>query len=279
MGRKPIHRTPNRSNLPLILVLAIPVLSLIIGLIQLLLPFAAMAGIGYLGYKLATRKTHLIRVNTAQRLQDLREAIHHADSQVKQLEHYLADKEYGQYTVLARQVLPQVQHIQSEATALRDDMDASIYKRVSKKAQEVIQDIELQLDRLDIAPEMGPVSQDEKNLLENAPELLTVYRNIQRDHGVILDKIEQMDNKAELLAIHDNDMNRFKDILEGYLKIKASPKDFYNAQERLTQAKAALEKFDLSLDETLRKLNEQDLKDFDISMRMMEDATNGSDHY
>ena len=35
--------------------------------------------------------------------------------------------------------------------------------------------------------------------------------------------------------------------------------------------KTAMEKFDLALDETLRKLNESDLKDFDISLRMMAD--------
>ena len=37
------------------------------------------------------------------------------------------------------------------------------------------------------------------------------------------------------------------------------------------KAKTAMEKFDLALDESLRKLNESDLKDFDISLRMMAD--------
>ena len=80
-----------------------------------------------------------------------------------------------------------------------------------------------------------------------------------------------MDNKEELTALHEADMERFRDILEGYLKIKKSPKDYYNAEERLSQAKTAMEKIDLALDETLRKLNESDLKDFDISLRMMAD--------
>ena len=51
----------------------------------------------------------------------------------------------------------------------------------------------------------------------------------------------------------------------------AALKNYYNAEERLAKAKAAMEKFDLALDETLRKLNESDLKDFDISLRMMAD--------
>lgn len=59
------------------------------------------------------------------------------------------------------------------------------------------------------------------------------------------------------------------DILEGYLKIKQAPKNFYNAEERLEKARLAIEKFDKELDETLRQLNERDLKDFDISLRIM----------
>ena len=64
-------------------------------------------------------------------------------------------------------------------------------------------------------------------------------------------------------------MKRFRDILEGYLKIKQSPKDYYNADARLEQAQKALEQFDLDLDETLRRLNESQLQDFEISLRMM----------
>ena len=64
-------------------------------------------------------------------------------------------------------------------------------------------------------------------------------------------------------------MKRFDDILTGYLKIKENPNNYYNAEERLAQAESALEKFDLDLDETLRQLNESDLKDFDVSLRMM----------
>ena len=79
------------------------------------------------------------------------------------------------------------------------------------------------------------------------------------------------DQKEELTALHEADMDRFRDILDGYLKIKKAPKNYYNADERLAKAKTAMEKFDLALDETLRKLNESDLKDFDISLRMMAD--------
>ena len=182
---------------------------------------------------------------------------------------YLDDKDYTQYSVVARQLLPKIQDIQSEAGALKDKMDLNIYKRVTRKAIQVEEDIKLQLEKLDIIPSTAPASDEEKDILKRAPELNQVYTNIQRDHAAIIDKIEGMDNKAELTALHQANMHRFEDILAGYLKIKESPKDFYNAEERLSQAKAALEKFDLDLDETLRQLNESDLKDFDVSLRMM----------
>lgn len=37
---------------------------------------------------------------------------------------------------------------------------------------------------------------------------------------------EATDKREELPAIHEANMNRCKDILQGYLKIKESPKDF-----------------------------------------------------
>ena len=63
---------------------------------------------------------------------------------------------------------------------------------------------------------------------------------------------------------------KFKTILEGYLKIKANPKNYNRAEERLQQAKAAIEQFDLELDQVLRELNETDMRDFDISLRILE---------
>ena len=172
---------------------------------------------------------------------------------------------------MARQLLPQIRHIKSEVTDLKAKMDLKIYKRVLKKAESVENDILLQLDKLDISPTTANASKEETDLLKLAPELAHLYNNIQQDHLTILKKIEKADNREELTALHEADMERFHDILDGYLKIKRAPKNYYNAEERLAKAKAAMEKFDLALDETLRKLNESDLKDFDISLRMMAD--------
>lgn len=110
----------------------------------------------------------------------------------------------------------------------------------------------------------------QKRISELAPEILETYCNIQRDNQVILEKLENTpDKREELTAIHEANMSRFRDILQGYLKIKESPKDYFNAEERLAQAKLALETFDRDLDDTIKQFNEADMQDFEISLRMM----------
>lgn len=110
----------------------------------------------------------------------------------------------------------------------------------------------------------------QKRISELAPEILETYCNIQRDNQVILEKLENApDKREELTAIHEANMNRFRDILQGYLKIKEAPKDYFNAEERLAQAKLALETFDRDLDDTIKQFNEADMQDFEISLRMM----------
>lgn len=241
-------------------------------LLEIILPIVLIAGIGYGVYYLATKKqTRLEKINTEQRLQDLKDSIRLADRQVKLLDNYLDKKDYTKYVVVARQLLPKIRNIKTEVTDLKSKMDLKISKRILQKAKSVEDDILLQLEKLDVSPTTPQASGEEKELLQYAPELTKLYNNIQKDHLTILEKIENVDNKEELTALHEADMGRFRDILEGYLKIKKSPKDYYNAEERLAQAKTAMEKIDLALDETLRKLNESDLKDFDISLRMMAD--------
>lgn len=111
---------------------------------------------------------------------------------------------------------------------------------------------------------------EQKQISELAPEILETYCNIQRDNQVILEKLENApDKREELTAIHEANMSRFRDILQGYLKIKEAPKDYFNAEERLAQAKLALETFDRDLDDTIKQFNEADMQDFEISLRMM----------
>ncbi|MBM7636301.1 hypothetical protein [Streptococcus saliviloxodontae] len=267
MGRKPYRK---HSSLGSITGIAVLVLVAIALFIQYILPLLLLGGAGYGIYKLATRKSSLQKVNTTARLQELKESIGRCDRQLKLLANYLDEKDYTQYAVLANQVLPQLDSIDKEAKDLKNDMDFTIYKRIIKKTQDETNDITAQLHKLHVTPNSLPKDRKEKDIYQLAPEILETYQNIQTDHQLILEKLKEAENKAELEAIHDINMKRFDDILQGYLQIKQSPKDYYNADERLAQAKAALEKFDEDLDETLRQLNESQLSDFDISLRMME---------
>ncbi|MYN69222.1 hypothetical protein GLP18_03085 [Streptococcus suis] len=121
-----------------------------------------------------------------------------------------------------------------------------------------------------VSPSGGKVMDEQAMIAEIAPEILETYCNIQRDNLVILEKLENTSDKnEELTAIHEANMQRFNDILQGYVKIKRSPKDFFNAEERLAQAKLAMESFDKDLDDTIKQFNEADMKDFEVSLRMM----------
>lgn len=65
-------------------------------------------------------------------------------------------------------------------------------------------------------------------------------------------------------------MDKFEDILEGYILIKQSPDSYKDAQPRLDRAKAALEKLEKEADKFLQDLCEGRLSDFEVSLRLVE---------
>lgn len=105
-----------------------------------------------------------------------------------------------------------------------------------------------------------------------APEIVEVYTKIEKNSQQIVEKLEASNpsNKAELLAIHQGNRRNFEDVLDGYLKIKADPSQYYKADERLNQARQTLHTFDNILTETLRQLNENDMMNFEISLRILQ---------
>lgn len=213
------------------------------------------------------------RLNGVQeRIELLKDHIHQADIKHKKLEQLMINGDFLQFKPLAHEVLQSISTIQYELKSLKTHIDPSIYQRVHHKALEIETSVTTELQSLEYTPDS--IDNDSKNLnsqsIEKIPaEIRETYLNILKDNDEILKKIEKTDNRAELEAIHESNMQRFRDILDGYLEIKRSPKNFYNAEERLAKAKVALEKFDTDLDETLRQLNESNLKDFDVSLRMI----------
>ena len=239
-----------------------------------LIPIAILGAIGYGLYRHQSQKKVRIEAKQASigRIDDLKSEIGHADRRIKELEGYQEDGDQESYQNLALEILPQLTYIKNAANDLRGEIPTSVYQRIQTKIRTVTDEIDEQLRKIEREKKRKEAQPKKTSLEELAPELVATVRNIQIDHEAILQKISQSEsnNKEELTAIHQSQMEHYEDILEGYLKIKASPKDFYNAEERLAKAKAAIEQFDLDLDEALRQLNEADLRDFDISLRILD---------
>lgn len=239
-----------------------------------LIPIAILGAIGYGIYRHQSQKKVRIEAKQASigRIEDLKSEIGHADRRIKELEAYQEDGDQESYQNLALEILPQLTYIKNAANDLRGEIPTSVYQRIQTKIRTVTDEIDEQLKKIEREKKRKEAQPKKTSLEELAPELVATVRNIQIDHEAILQKISQSEsnNKEELTAIHQSQMEHYEDILEGYLKIKASPKDFYNAEERLAKAKAAIEQFDLDLDEALRQLNEADLRDFDISLRILD---------
>ena len=239
-----------------------------------LIPIAILGAIGYGIYRHQSQKKVRIEAKQASigRIEDLKSEIGNADRRIKELEGYQEDGDQESYQNLALEILPQLTYIKNAANDLRGEIPTSVYQRIQTKIRTVTDEIDEQLKKIEREKKRKEAQPKKTSLEELAPELVATVRNIQIDHEAILQKISQSEsnNKEELTAIHQSQMEHYEDILEGYLKIKASPKDFYNAEERLAKAKAAIEQFDLDLDEALRQLNEADLRDFDISLRILD---------
>ena len=239
-----------------------------------LIPIAILGAIGYGIYRHQSQKKVRIEAKQASigRIEDLKSEIGHADRRIKELKGYQEDGDQESYQNLALEILPQLTYIKNAANDLRGEIPTSVYQRIQTKIRTVTDEIDEQLQKIEREKKRKEAQPKKTSLEELAPELVATVRNIQIDHEAILQKISQSEsnNKEELTAIHQSQMEHYEDILEGYLKIKASPKDFYNAEERLAKAKAAIEQFDLDLDEALRQLNEADLRDFDISLRILD---------
>lgn len=239
-----------------------------------LIPIAILGAIGYGIHRHQSQKKVRIEAKQASigRIEDLKSEIGHAERRIKELESYQEDGDQESYQNLALEILPQLTYIKNAANDLRGEIPTSVYQRIQTKIRTVTDEIDEQLKKIEREKKRKEAQPKKTSLEKLAPELVATVRNIQIDHEAILQKISQSEsnNKEELTAIHQSQMEHYEDILEGYLKIKASPKDFYNAEERLAKAKAAIEQFDLDLDETLRQLNEADLRDFDISLRILD---------
>lgn len=117
-----------------------------------------------------------------------------------------------------------------------------------------------------------PTLKKTRYIQQLAPEILEVYTKIERNRNLIAEKLEaaNLSNKAELLAIHEGNMRNYEDVLSGYLKIRQEPTQYYKADERLNQARLTLLRVNEILTETLKQINENDMMNFEISLRLLQ---------
>ncbi len=223
------------------------------------------------------------------RIEYLRQDIQKVDLDLKQLDFFRDKGDIQAYQELAEPTLERLETIQSEAIDLRKKLGLKRYNTIRKTATKNQQKVGYQLQEYKqlayheaLRLKEAYVEPIDDNQWEGPipEEIRETYLNIQKDHQEIVRKIENSTggNQQELMAVHQSQMKNFQEILNGYLKIYQDPKDYYQAQQRLKKAQVAMEQFDLLLDETLKQLNETDMRDFEISLRILSPENEIGEH-
>lgn len=199
-------------------------------------------------------------------LEDFQGQLDQVNADIIRGNHLLSQGQADDCLVLFKLVARKLDQLLLRAEELEDYIDEQVYDELLAQLHASQADVAVVLERLDDEV-------DEAELDRFAPEIFDTVHNIQLSHASIIRKITKSESreKEELLALHETQMHKFHDILDGYLKIKRSPSDYYDADERLEQAKKALESFDQQLLTNIRQLNENDLYEFKISLRMLEE--------
>ena len=277
MGKKPYYSKKN-SNTSALAILGVLFL---VFLISNLLPVILIGGVGVGTYFLLTRKSRRQKRLAHEQLALLKTNLKQSEKEMFQLGQLLDQQKYQKFESGAQQLLKKLNSYSYLVYSIQKHIPIQDFTKVSQTINQQTTALQTELKKRNLpldsqnqqsnpqSQQTRPTSSEEERILQIAPEIIQPYRNIQKDHQLILQKIKEAQNQSELEVLHGINMKRFRDILEGYLKIKQSPKDYYNADARLEQAQKALEQFDLDLDETLRRLNESQLQDFEISLRMM----------
>ena len=277
MGKKPYYSKKN-SNTSALAILGVLFL---VFLIFNLLPVILIGGAAVGTYYLITQKSRRQKRLAHEQLALLKTNLKQSEKEMFQLGQLLDQQKYQTFETGAQKLLKKLNSYSYLVYSIQKYIPIQDFTKVSQTINQQTTALQTELKKRNLpldsqnqqpnpqAQQTRPTSSEEERILQIAPEIIPPYRNIQKDHQLILQKIKEAQNQSELEVLHGINMKRFRDILEGYLKIKQAPKDYYNADVRLEQAQKALEQFDLDLDETLRRLNESQLQDFEISLRMM----------
>lgn len=126
-------------------------------------------------------------------------------------------------------------------------------------------------------------SEEEKNdeilelrLRRIAPELLSIHHDLSDKTSKIYDKISVMSfRRAEFTALQEVRDKRALDIFSGYLKIKTSPEEYNNSNEKLSEGVRALNNLLEENSMFLKELNEDSLHSYNVTTTLVNSTPKG----
>lgn len=102
--------------------------------------------------------------------------------------------------------------------------------------------------------------------------IIKTIQEIERQNIVILEKIQKFsDRREELITSQEIYIKRFSDVVDGYYKIIENPNLVENSEQRLEEAETIIVNFYDQQIATLKMLNNNELREFDISLKLLKE--------
>ena len=175
----------------------------------------------------------------------------------------------------------------------RSTIDKKIYNKLNEKKEIMLKAIErtsLSVEyTIDEKAEILQMMQednfeqkytDRKDMFEESSEtselaranIIKTIQEIERQNIVILEKIQKFsDRREELITSQEIYIKRFSDVVDGYYKIIENPNLVENSEQRLEEAETIIINFYDQQIATLKMLNNNELREFDISLKLLKE--------
>lgn len=102
--------------------------------------------------------------------------------------------------------------------------------------------------------------------------IIKTIQEIERQNIVILEKIQKFsDRREELITSQEIYIKRFSDVVDGYYKIIENPNLVENSEQRLEDAETIIVNFYDQQIAILKMLNNNELREFDISLKLLKE--------
>lgn len=179
-------------------------------------------------------------------------------------------KEHGEfidYKNLKDDLISEAKQILSVNNRLKEYVDDYVYFSIEKYLHNFITEN----------------SEEEKNdeilelrLRRIAPELLSIHHELSDKTSKIYDKISVMNfRREEFAALQEVREKRALDIFSGYLKIKTSPEEYNNPDEKLSEGVRALNNLLKENSLFLKELNEDSLHSYNVTTTLVNSTQKG----